>query len=384
MERSFFTSSSPGKPIRIKKNKWAFCPDPLPSTIDPDWRISATLSEAERAIGRLEGELGKDSIFSQQAQKILLFQEVSAALMFENIKVSAESHFLQPILETGEGEAPQDYISLYINAYNEGLGYLGKSLPPSLDLILIMYRHVFPGDTVPNSEPVGFREKTVENALILSCGNQELKYIPPPEAQMKTALYSLDKRFRHGGNLPDLINMSLIYYQFMAIRPLASGNMVIASLLSDLLMAPLLETKTIPLPLAPYFRANSEDFSRCFLQVVKTGDWAEWIVFFLKGITQQAIKARKAVSKAMALREDYLKRLEIERVSIALSHLAEDIFLNPFITVNHASRLTRVTFRAAQFNVDKLVALGILKETTGRKRNRVYTAPGVIELYEYI
>ena len=113
-----------------------------------------------------------------------------------------------------------------------------------------------------------------------------------------------------------------------------------------------------------------------------TGDWAEWIAYFLKGITAQAIKARKTVSAVLTLREDYRKRLENERVSVALSQLADDIFLNPFITVSYASKLARVTFRAAQFNVDKLVDLGILKETTGRRRNRVYTAPGVIELYE--
>ena len=199
---------------------------------------------------------------------------------------------------------------------------------------------------------------------------------------MKTVLYSLDKRFRHGTSLPRLVDISLIYYQFMVTQPLIKGNVAVACLLSDLLLATSLETVTIPIPLAPFFQANLGEFSARFLQVIKTGAWAEWIGFFLKGIAQQSVKARKTVSMVMALREDYRKRLENERVSSALSQLADDIFLNPFISVNHASRLARVTFRAAQFNVDKLVDLGILKETTGRKRNRVYTAPGVIELYE--
>ncbi|MBF0291020.1 MAG: Fic family protein, partial [Nitrospinae bacterium] len=52
------------------------------------------------------------------------------------------------------------------------------------------------------------------------------------------------------------------------------------------------------------------------------------------------------------------------------------------ITVNYASKLARVTFRAAQLNVDKLLDLGILKETTGQRRNRIYTAPDVLQIYD--
>lgn len=382
MERSFFTSGSPGKPIRVNKNKWAFCPDPLASTLDPDWRISEALSEAERAIGRVEGQLAGFSNFALPLQKIFLFQEASAAFTIEKIKISAESHFLSLISESDEKDAQRDNISLYIKAYNNGLEYLDKGLPHSLDLILMLYTQLYQGDIALESELTGFREKTADPAAIFSLSGQELEYIPPPEPQMKMALYALDKRFRRGTNLPRLVDISLIYYQFMAIQPLIKGNMVIACLLSDLLLATSLETKTIPIPLAPFFKANLDDFSRCFFQVIKTGDWAEWICFFLKGITQQFIKTRKTASNVLALRKDYMKRLENERVSVALSQLADDIFLNPFITVNYASRLARVTFRAAQFNVDKLVDLGILAETTGRRRNRVYAALGVIEIYE--
>lgn len=381
MERSFFTPGSPGKPMRVKKNKWAFYPDPLPTALGPDWRISTALCEAEREIGRAEGQLAYGSNFAPLLQKIFLFQEATAAFTIEKTKVSAESHFLSLVLENDERRLVPDYISLYINAYNSGLSYLDKSLPPSLDLILMLYTQVFQSDTTLDGKPAGFREGGGNPASAFSLTGSELEYIPPPAPQMKTALYALDKRFRHGTNLLQLVDISLIYYQLLATHPFMRGNMVIASLLSDLLLARFLETRTIPLPLAPFFKTNLDDFSRCFLHVVKMGDWAEWITFFLKGIAQQSIKARKTLSTVLTIREDYRKRIESERVSVALSQLADDIFLNPFITVNYASRLARVTFRAAQLNVDKLADLGIIKEITGRRRNRVYTAPDVIEIY---
>lgn len=382
MERSFFTAVSPGTPMQVKKNKWAFCPDPLPATLDPEWRISTALCEAEREIGRIEGQLASFPNFAPLLQRIFLFQGATAAFTIEKTKVPAESHFRSLVLENDERRLAPDYISLYINAYNNGLSYLDKNLPPSLDLILMLYTHLFQSDATPDGEPAGFRERGGDPASAFSLTGQELEYIPPPAPQMKTALYALDKRFRHGTNIPQLVDISFIYYQLLAIRPFAKGNMAITSLLSDLLLARFLEIRTIPIPLAPFFKTNLDDFSRSFLHVVKTGDWAEWITFFLKGIAQQSIKARKIMSTVLALREDYRKRIESERVSAALSQLADDIFLNPFITVNYASRLARVTFRAAQFNVDKLADLGIIKEITGRRRNRVYTAPDIIEIYD--
>lgn len=382
MERSFFASGSPGRPIRLKKNKWAFFPNPLPSALEADRETSINLSEAERAIGRLEGQLAGFPNILKPLQKFFLFQEAVNAFELEEIKVSAESHFLSLLSEHDEKKGRPDYICLYSKAYNSGLEYLEKNLPPSLDLILKLYSHIFQDDATPEKYPGGFREKMPDPATISGLIGQEFQYIPPPEPQMKTALYSLDKRFRHGTNLPKLIDIPLIFYQFMAIHPFMKGNLVIASLLSDLLLATSLETKSLPVPLSPFFKRNKDDFSKLFFQLMKKGDWAGWISFFLKGITQQAVKARQTASKVSALRADYMKRLENERVSVALSQLAEDIFLNPLITVNHASRLARVTFRAAQFNVDKLEDLGILKETTGRRRNRVYTAPAILEIYE--
>lgn len=382
MERSFFTSVSPGRPIRLKKNKWAFSPNPLPSSLEVDWETSINFADAERAIGRLEGQLAGFPNILKPLQKIVLFQGAIPTFELEGIKVSTESHFLSLLSEGDEKKRPADHIALYGEAYSDGLEYLEKNLPPSLDLILKLHSHIFQDDRAPEKEPGGFREKTPDPTTVFTPSDQGPQYIPPPEPQMKMALYSLDKRFRHGASLPRLVDISLIFYQFMAIHPFMKGNMAIACLLSDLLIATSLETKSLPAPLSPFFKTSKDDFSRLFFQLIKKGDWMEWISFFLKGITQQATKTRQTATRVLSLKSDYAKRLERERASVALSQLADDIFLNPLITVSHASRLARVTFRAAQFNVDKLEDLGILKETTGRRRNRVYTAPAIIEIYE--
>lgn len=315
-------------------------------------------------------------------QNILLFQGASSAFELEQAKVSMEAHFLSLLSESDEKKGLSGHISLYGKAYNGGLEYLDKNLPPSLDLILQIYHQVFQSDDDSKSVQKGFRESAGEPASLFALSGEEFQYIPPPEPQMKMALYSFDKRFRRETKLQRLIDISLIFYQFMAIHPFDRGNLPIACLLSELLLATSLETRTASVPIAPFISSNKADFSKRFFHLIKTGDWADWISFFLKGIGGQFTKARQTASNVKALREDYRKRLESERVSAPLAQLTDDVFINPVITVNYASRLARVTFRAAQLNVDKLADLGILKETTGQRRNRVYTAPDILKIYE--
>lgn len=381
MERFFFTSESPGKAIRIRKGRWAFYPDPLPSEINQDWQISEALAEAERGVGRFEGQLAGLMNLHKTFRNIFLFQGAFAAFTLENTKIFTEDHFLSLMSEGDLGNASSYPISLYCNAYDAGLEYLDKNLPPSLDLILQIYQQIFQSDTVSKGAQRGFREKAGDPPNLFGLSGEEFQYIPPPESLIKTALYSFDKRFRQEAKLPILVDISLIFYQFMAIQPLSGGNMATACLLTDLLLAASLETKSIPVSVAPFISKNKEDCANRFLHLVKTGDWAEWISFFLKGMAGEFGKARQTVSNVTALREDYRKRLESERVSAALAQLADDILINPVITVNYASKLARVTFRAAQLNVDKLLDLGILTETTGQRRNRIYTAPDVLQIY---
>jgi predicted transcriptional regulator len=52
------------------------------------------------------------------------------------------------------------------------------------------------------------------------------------------------------------------------------------------------------------------------------------------------------------------------------------------ITVSSARDHLKVTTRAAQQNVDKLLQEGIVKEVTGRPRYRVFVAQRIIQILE--
>ncbi|MBF0291019.1 MAG: Fic family protein, partial [Nitrospinae bacterium] len=268
------------------------------------------MAEAERVAGRLEGQLAGLMRPHKPFRSIFLFQGAFSAFTLENTKISIDDHFLSIMSENDGGNGSSDPISLYCKAYDAGLEYLDKNLPPSLDLILQIYRQIFQSDTVSKGVQEGFREKTGDPVNLFGLSGEEFQYVPPPESLMKTALYSFDKRFRQEIKLPTLVDISLIFYQFMAIQPLSGGNMATACLLSDLLLATSLETKSIPVSVAPFISKNKGDCANRFFHLIKTGDWGDWISFFLRGMAWEFAKARQTVSAVTALREDYRKRLE--------------------------------------------------------------------------
>jgi Fic family protein len=381
MDRASFTSESPGKPIKLKKGKWAFVPDPLPSQLKIDWGIASVLSETTMAIGRLEGYLTGVQPIQKIIRNILVFQEAKFSLELEGLQVDPVKYFHTLIGHGDEGKGAQfDGISLFLQAHSAGLEYLNKDFPPSVDLLLKLHSTIFQEPSV--SDQAQLRSAIEANLGLLRKISLDFQYIPPPEHQLKMALYSLDKRFRHPSSIPKVIDFALGFYQLIAIQPFSRGNIAIAALLNNVLISNMLPHNTPSAPISPLIKAETENCSDAFINVVRSGDWGNWIIFYLKGLARQFNRALDTAERVEKLRSEYIKRLEKERVSAPLAQLVDELFLAPVITVNHASRLARVTFRAAQLNVDKLVGLEILRETTGQKRNRLYSAPDILKSYE--
>lgn len=83
-------------------------------------------------------------------------------------------------------------------------------------------------------------------------------------------------------------------------------------------------------------------------------------------------------SRLVELRDEYRRRLIGARASALPLRLADELFARPAVSVSRVCDVLGVTRRSAQINVDKLVAAGILREATGKQRNRVYVADDII------
>ncbi len=132
--------------------------------------------------------------------------------------------------------------------------------------------------------------------------------------------------------------------------------------------------------LSAYFEQHRAEYADLLLRVSQRGDWERWIEFFLKGIAEQAMDGVQRATRLMTLWQDYRKRLQTARVSILAQNLVDQLFMQPAMSVGLARQLLGTSYLSAQNNVMRLVKLGILREITGRKRNRIFIAPEILRL----
>src|SRR5262249_1127582 len=211
---------------------------------------------------------------------------------------------------------------------------------------------------------------------------QDATYVPPPVAEMKEALSDLEKFIHSKPDLPHLVRLALIHYQFEAIHPFLDGNGRIGRLLITLLLC---ADGVLPQPLlylSAFFERYRSQYYQRLLEVSQSGNWKEWIVFFLRGVSEQSVDALNRANQLQQLSVEYRQMLQQKRSSATLLQMADLLFSRPVLTPNSISEALDLTYVSAQKNIAKLVDAGIVREVTGRKRGRVYVAQQIMEILE--
>ncbi|MBI4666670.1 MAG: Fic family protein [Nitrospinae bacterium] len=311
-------------------------------------------------------------------RSVLPIAEVAALSRLNGQPTSFESAILSRAMDNQADARINQLVDNYQRALEQGSFQLSKGLPVNLMLTLDLHNILF-GQM--GAEAGNFRETQLEPFNLLGVESATHIFTPPPVDFLKPALYSLDKFFRHPPSLPDLVIATLVYYQLVALQPFEMGSGIMAGLIFSLMTSKQGGHDGALLPLTPYIERNKEKLAKAFYEIMQNGDWAGWTGLFLDMIADQSARLVDITGRLDTLHHDYSKLLVAERASNVLPQLLDELFSLPAITVNRAARVCRVTFRAAQFNVEKLVSLGILAEHTGRRRNRVYVVPQLIELY---
>jgi Fic family protein len=199
---------------------------------------------------------------------------------------------------------------------------------------------------------------------------------------MHSALDAFEKYLHAPSELPALMRLALIHYQFEAIHPFLDGNGRVGRLLVTLLLC---AEKLLPQPLlylSAYFERHRDKYYRYLLEVSQKGAWKQWIQYFLKAVAVQSRDAIQKIDNLLTLRQEYRRRLQQARASALLLQLVDDLFDFPAIINPTLSKRMKITPRSAQLNIDKLVEKGILREATGQQRNRVYIATEIVAVIE--
>lgn len=132
--------------------------------------------------------------------------------------------------------------------------------------------------------------------------------------------------------------------------------------------------------LATLPKRNRREYYDLMLEVSKSGNWSDWLSFFLRGVTEQSRDALIRAKRLQDLQIEWRDRLTQARASALLPRLADSLFESPVLTIPQAEKILDVTYRSAQLNVEKLVEAGILEQIEGPPYNRVFIAPGILKI----
>jgi Fic family protein len=265
-----------------------------------------------------------------------------------------------------------------VRALEFGLKRL-HDLPASLRLIRELHERLMEGVRGERATPGRFRDR--QNWIgPAGCEIDEALFVPPPVAQMHQALDAFEKYLHSDDVYPPLVRLALIHHQFEAIHPFVDGNGRIGRLLISLL---LVRWGLLPSPLlylSAYFHRHRQDYYDLLMAVSERGAWRDWLLFFLRGVTEQSrdaiVRARQLQDLEMAWRE----RLAQARASALLLRLADSLFKSPMLTIPEAQRLLDVTYHSAQRNVEKLVEANILQQIGESSYGKMFVASEILSV----
>lgn len=357
----------------------AFVPNPLPFELRSDDVLNSLLSRSNLALGRLEGisETLPDVDF------FLLMYVRKEATLSSNIE-GTQATFTDVLkaeskIRDDEIHNDVDEVINYISAMNYGLKRL-KELPLSLRLIKELHGKLLTGARGEHKSPGEFRgsQNWIGGASILTAA-----YVPPPVNEMNKLMYNLEMYLHDKSPVPILIKAGLMHLQFEAIHPFLDGNGRIGRLLINIYLTQQGLLRKPLLYLSEYFKQFRQDYYDKLNAAHGSDQVEDWLRFFLEGIEITADKSVSSIQRIHTLKElNKQKIIKLGKSSYIGDRFHTALFRAPYVRIRDVERITGLSNPNAILLVRKFEDAGILKEITGRKRNKVYSYKEYIQLFE--
>jgi len=267
-------------------------------------------------------------------------------------------------------------VQNYVEGMNVGIKAL-QSLPISVRLLKEVHKILLSNGRGEEKLPGEIRKS--QNWI----GGSTLRtahFVPPHHAHVDELLSDWEK-FWHDktGEMPVLIKVALMHYQFETIHPFLDGNGRVGRMFITL---QLIERGFLDKPvlyISDYFEHFRQLYYDALDRVRAKDDWEPWVRFFLEGIIVTTKKGRKTFEDIVELRAIYeLKLLKLGRKMPNANKLLVAMYSQPIMSVTDVQNTLGVTYHTANKLVADLVGLDILSEKTGYSRNRLF------ELKDYV
>jgi Fic family protein len=354
-----------------------FVPKPLPP--EPPLRLDANLEQkleaASLALGRLDG-VGRFLVDAESWMYSYVRKEAVLSSQIEGTQSSLSDLLLHE--HDAAPAVPRDdvrQVSNYVAAMGHGMAQL-ETLSLSLRLIREVQQVLVSGTRGGKQAAGEFRRTQV---WIGGASIETATFVPPPANEVPPAIGALEI-FIHDSKLPTLIKAGLVHAQFETIHPFLDGNGRVGRILIPLLLVKEGALERPWLYMSLYFKRHRARYYEALQRVRTHGDWEGWIAFFLDGVAQVAREGVDLVDRLMKL-------IERDRASVAGSRggsiyqqAARTSNLEVFdhvrrtlaITIPETASATGISKPTVARVLKELEELRIVREITGRKRDRVY------------
>lgn len=348
----------------------SFKPNPLPPIpeIEMDGEIVKLLVDANKQLVKLDtaSQLisNADLFISMYVRK-----EALISSQIEGTQCTLDD-VLDPEVEANANLDVSDVIN-YVKATQYALKRLER-LPLCCRLIREIHEVLIENVRGQDKTPGEFRHS--QNWIgPANCSLKDARYIPPNVEDMQTAMSDLEKYINENVDYDPLIRAALIHYQFETIHPFLDGNGRIGRLL---ILLYLMEQRLIEKPviyISYFLKKNQIEYYDRISEVRRTGNFEQWIRFFLEAVSKAASDSLEAIRQLSVLHDTNVEKLpKTTRSKDNLRAVFDYIEQYPIIDMKRTAKELEVSYNTVAAAVRKLVELGILQETTNAARNRVF------------
>ncbi len=360
----YIESTTMGETVR------AFVPPTLPPIPALAFSVGSqrALDHAMLALGRLDGA----AITMPDADLLLYTFVRKEAVLSSQIEgtQSTLDELLAHEIDAMPGATSDDVreVSRYVDAMNHGLERIAAGFPLSTRLLREMHGLLLADGRGAGKQPGKFRRS--QNWIGgMRPGNAS--FVPPPPTHLDACLTNLEQYLHESAN--PIVKAALAHVQFETIHPFLDGNGRVGRLLITLMLC---HDNVLHKPLlypSLYFKRHRKQYYEELNAVRAHGDYERWIDFFSEAIrhsAEVAIETGRRVTQVFS--EDRAILRAVPRIAGSLLMIQESLQANPVATVATLRAATGLTTPTVNSLLRDLETRGIVKESTGRARDRVY------------
>ena len=366
---AYETSSVAGENVR------AFIPHPLPPA-RPKLRLTGDLAiQLREAESSLAGLHAASRMVPSLDWFVYAFVRKEAVISSQIEGTQASLDDLLAAEADARVAAPPEHVEEICN-YLEALKYardqLSKKngLPLSVRLFNGAHKRLMAGTRGQDKQPGKLRRS---QNWIGGTRPGNARFVPPPPHRVAGLLGDLETLLNSDDTIPPLIRAGLAHAQFETIHPYLDGNGRLGRLLIALCLQEWKQLSEPLLYLSLFFKRHRREYYDRLGAIRTDGDWEGWLAYFLEGVAVIADESVNVIGTLFhVLTRDRSRYLESGAATVLGSRLFEQLPQNPVVTVKSTVRICKTTRPTAAKAIGSLCDAGILREISGRSRDRTY------------